>query len=175
MTSLSWSYWSVPLKHRKPPDMDLSRMHKRFWKYVHPCPLTGCWHWAGPRAGEGYGAFRIGKVMYSHRYAYAAIHGDVPAGLHIDHLCRNRNCCNPMHLEAVTCKDNLMRGHGTIARINAEKTRCLNGHLLSGDNLVIVKSHGGRYSHRVCRECRRQRSAYSNDRKKWSASRKQAA
>lgn len=80
--------------------------------------------------------------------AYIALVGPVPDGLVIDHLCRNRGCVNPDHLEAVTQQVNAIRGIGPAAR-NAKAVECIDGHALSGANLYVTKD--GR---RQCRECR---------------------
>lgn len=87
---------------------------------------------------------------YAHRVYYEARFGPIPAGLQLDHLCRNRGCVNPDHLEPVTCRENLMRGH-TVAAANAKKTHCNAGHALAGDNLRVWK--GKRY----CIVCQRER------------------
>lgn len=71
-----------------------------------------------------------------HRIIYEALHGPIPDGLQIDHLCRNKVCCNPHHLEPVTARENILRSNGQGA-VNARKTHCIHGHPLEGDNLVI--------------------------------------
>jgi hypothetical protein len=86
--------------------------------------------------------------------------GPIPEGKQLDHLCRNRACINPEHLEPVTAKENILRGESFSAK-NARKTHCIHGHELSGDNLRILK-HG-----RVCLECRRTKDRIAS--KKWYA------
>lgn len=112
---------------------------------------NGCWIWTGKLNQAGYGSIRDqGKWIRVHRLTYILFRGDIPAALHLDHLCRVRACCNPRHLEPVTCKENLLRGIGVNA-INAAKTSCPQGHLFSGNNLRIDPK--GR---RRCRTCQRE-------------------
>lgn len=67
----------------------------------------GCWEWPGKKSAEGYGQGRGG---YAHRLAWQALNGPIPEGLQIDHLCRNRACVRPDHMELVTRKENILRG-----------------------------------------------------------------
>ena len=107
-----------------------------------------CWIWNGATGRrEGYGMFWMdGKMATAYRAAYVLFKGPVPEGLQLDHLCRNRRCVNPDHLEAVTHRTNVMRGEGACAQ-NARKTHCRNGHELAGENVSIEV--GGRR----CRTC----------------------
>lgn len=119
----------------------------RFWTNVDVGHPLGCWLWTGTIASTGYGiTTRDYAQLMAHRAAYELLMGPIPAGLHLDHLCRNTACVNPDHLEPVRCRTNLLRGHGLSAK-NARKTHCKRGHPLSGANLYIHK-HG-----RACRTC----------------------
>ena len=106
-----------------------------------PEPNTGCWLWLGGLSGSGY-AHLANKAV--HRLMYEREVGPIPTGLDLDHLCRQRSCINPAHLEPVTRRENLMRGPTVPAR-NAMKTTCRNGHPYD-----YVDGEGWRH----CRQCR---------------------
>jgi len=107
----------------------------RFWAKVEK--TEGCWPWRAALHPTGYGAFRLdGKTRATHRLAYEEMIGPIPEGLTLDHLCRNRACCNPAHLEPVTLAENLLRGMSPPAQ-NARKTHCPHGHEYGGANLAM--------------------------------------
>lgn len=108
---------------------------------------TGCWPWLMSVNGKGYGQINFKRKNYkAHRVVYEMMVGKVPANKQLDHLCRNRRCVNPRHLEVVDSRTNTLRGVGASA-LNARKTHCRRGHPLSGKN--IYKSGG----YRQCRAC----------------------
>lgn len=112
-----------------------------------------CWLWTGATSADGYGRFYIGsrRVTGAHRYAYETTFGPIPAGMHLDHLCRVPACVNPAHLEVVTPAVNILRGIGPTA-IHARQSRCKHGHEFTPDNTYV--NQGSRY----CRACHRVRS-----------------
>ena len=121
---------------------------------------TGCWNWLGTKNSRGYGQVSVqGKSKSVHRWTYQTLVGPIPDGLQIDHLCRNKSCCNPAHLEPVTAHVNSLR------RPDVHKSHCVHGHELTGDNLIVRDRGGDGYSMRNCRTCtqaqRKARPSYS--------------
>lgn len=125
----------------------------RFWQRVTQS-TNGCWIWIGTRSTKGYGQFSPTAIkrVAAHRWAYELLIGAIPDGLTLDHLCRNRECVNPTHLEPVTNRENLLRGVGLTAQ-NAAKTHCTNGHPYAPENT------GHREGARYCLACNRSRNA----------------
>jgi hypothetical protein len=114
----------------------------------------GCWNWTGSRTSDRvYPRFCVAKTSYvlAHRWAYEQYVGPIPAGLTIDHLCRNTLCVNPDHLEPVSNVENIMRGDGPCAQ-NARKTHCKRGHRLTRDNVYRRTSPNGKAA-RQCKTC----------------------
>ncbi len=112
-------------------------------------PDTNCWEWThGYINKDGYGLFYNGRSMvFAHRWNYQETNGPLPDGMECDHLCKNRKCVNPEHLEPVTHIENVRRGD--ISWWNKQKTHCPQNHPYSGDNLYVF----GKRRH--CRQCRR--------------------
>lgn len=134
----------------------LQPLTDRFWSKVKlPTSDSGCWNWQGSLTTNGYGQLYVqGKkhkqFMGAHRLSFELHNGRIPDGFTIDHLCRNRKCVNPKHLEAVTINENLKRSPHTPSTVNALKQECYKGHPLSGDNLHVYKFK------RICKKCRRE-------------------
>jgi HNH endonuclease len=124
----------------------------------------GCWEWTAAKT-NGYGRIGRGRRgdghVYAHRAIYEILVGPIPDGLVIDHLCRNRSCVNPDHMEIVTHKENIRRGFAPSA-ISVRNSVCQKGHPLSGSNLYVQPSNGKR----KCKTCRLdyQREWYANRR-----------
>ena len=124
-------------------------MEDRFWSKVDK-NFLGCWYWVASVNDRGYGTFQVFKrPKKAHRVSYEMFKGKIPDGLELDHLCRVRNCVNPDHLEAVTHKENVLRGSSFVSE-QAHRTHCKRGHELSGDNLLPHKLKKGL---RACKAC----------------------
>lgn len=156
----------APISHRDRPDRGYAKgeprrfikghyasrsLESRFWEKVDKRGPEECWEW---RAGkdDGYGVIRIGRAAKSkaHRVAYELLVGPIPDGLMIDHLCRNRACVNPAHLEAVTQRVNNLRGESPYAK-KARQTHCKHGHEFTEANTYRPPSAPHL---RQCRACR---------------------
>lgn len=125
-----------------------STIEERLIPYIGD--LDACWvgHWK-PQQHGGYVVIGAGgRLRLIHRVAYELLAGPIPGGLELDHLCRNRACFNPAHLEPVTGRVNVLRGFGPAAK-NARKKKCVHGHAFTAANIYVSK--GGRI--RVCRRC----------------------
>jgi hypothetical protein len=134
---------------------------ERFERYVQRGP--GCWIWTGAQDGHGYGSIYAdparGRIK-AHRAAYELFVGSIPPGLTLDHLCRNRTCVNPAHLEPVTNRENILRGESPYAQ-KARQTHCKHGHEFTPAN-TRNRSDGTR----GCRECDRQHARAQYQRKR---------
>lgn len=119
-------------------------------------PASGCWVWTGVIDKGGYG--RLGGRL-AHRLTYQAVVGEIPAGLDLDHLCRNRRCVNPSHLEPVSRQTNVDRGS------KATQSHCKHGHAFDSANTYIHP----RYGTQECRACRAVRERERVQRKRDAA------
>jgi len=128
----------------------MKSIEEKILKYI-PMEDTGdCWEWTGSKTPPGYGyIIHNGTHIYGHRFIYELMIDKIPDKYDIDHLCRNTSCCNPFHLEAVTHRENVLRGNGLAAK-NARKENCAKGHIFT------AKIRGDGRSYRICMECNRQ-------------------
>ena len=132
---------------------------ERFWEKVdkHGPMFNGsaCWVWTAFKHPDGYGAFwaAAGKMVRAHRWVYANLEGPILEGLELDHLCRNRACVNPDHLEPVDHRVNVQRGLTSALRplgqIGARGSLCVNGHAYGVANIFVTSA-----GYRECRQCR---------------------
>ncbi len=103
------------------PKRGVPDVEPHFMRRVSPEPNSGCWLWLGNSHENGYGRYGKGPE-WAHRVAYELFQGPIPEHLELDHLCRNRGCVNPSHLEPVTSAINTQRG------CRAQQTECIRGH-----------------------------------------------
>ena len=115
-------------------------------KIIIPEDISKCWEWIGGRAHE-YPYIRINNIMNKpvHRIMYELVNGKIEQGLVIDHVCSNKNCVNPQHLEEVTNHENNLRGNTDLQHAGY----CKNGHKRTPENTYIRPDGRGTY----CRKC----------------------
>lgn len=125
-------------------------LEERFWEKVQRGSPDECWPWKASKSALGYGWFKgqnEGEALAPHRVAYEFLVGPIPAGLELDHLCRNPSCVNPNHLEPVTHAENMARS------AKARQTHCIHGHEFTPEN-TYRNANGTR----ACRACNRERA-----------------
>lgn len=129
---------------------------------TRPVDDAPCWTWTGCIKGNGYGYFR---EQLAHCLVFAELRGEIPAGLELDHLCRNHSCVNPAHLEPVTHEENCRRGlTGEVARARMlGKTHCVRNHEFTPENTKQTPRQ------RKCRQCIREDSMAARARRKLDA------
>ncbi len=125
-----WRLYGDPSAPRHPAAREITP--ESFWARVdRSAGASGCWPWTGRLSKAGYGAIDwVGHSVVAHRVAYELTVGPVPEGLDLDHLCRNRACANPAHLEPVTSRENTLRSPIALPAINARMVTCKEGHPL---------------------------------------------
>ena len=129
---------------------------QRFWKQTD---TTGeCWRWLGGKTISGYGQLSVHyRKVLAHRFAYELLVAPIPEGMEIDHLCHERDCVNPAHMEVVTHAENVRR--------TRPKPYCPQGHAMTGANVAMRADTG----HRICRQCRVERNRKAYQRRKATA------
>jgi hypothetical protein len=131
----------------------------RFWQKVS-IQENGCWLWDAGISNHGYSEFSLdGKMIKGHQFAYEHFRGSIPEGLEPDHLCRNRACVNPWHMELVVHIENCNRGE--VGKHNRDKTHCPHGHLYDESNTYYAPG----VTNRQCRICKRENKRKYRDRK----------
>lgn len=143
--------------HRRlTPEQRRESAIRRIGKMTEIDPTTGCWQWTGAVTHAGYGRLQMADgtgrstARGAHRVSYEVHRGPVPDGLQLDHLCRNRACVNPYHLEPVTGRQNVWRAPTAAAFVNGSKTHCKRGHPFNETNTYIEPGRGNRQ----CKTCK---------------------
>lgn len=126
------------------------RAEDRFWSKVD---RTGdCWEWTASGKLAGYGHIRVnGRLWLAHRYSWTLAGRELTEGLVLDHICDNKKCVNPDHLQQVTHRENILRGTSPSAS-NSTRTHCIRGHVFDESN-TYVNPRGKR----LCRTCKKAR------------------
>lgn len=108
---------------------------------------NGCWNWIGSLCNKGYAQIQVNlQILMVHRASYELFIGPISGGMTLDHLCKNKRCFNPTHLEQVTNRENILRGNNRAAQ-QARQTHCKNGHKFNSENTRLWKNH------RSCKIC----------------------
>ena len=148
------------------PELNPSDL-QRFWNNVKK--TDNCWVWIAGKNSYGYGQISVNGKMYStHRVSYTLFNGKIPDGLELDHLCQNKSCVNPEHLEAVTHHENMKRCDLYTNNHQRIKTHCPKGHEYTKGNTYFRK----KTNYRKCRICNRINESYRYHKKSICANEK---
>lgn len=141
--------------------MTIKTASERFRSKVKINSESGCWEWQGGVTGSGYGYFwHKGRMQRAHRVVFMLNGYQLDDSKCLDHLCRNRRCVNPQHLEEVSFTENILRGESLFAK-NAAKTHCHRGHEFTEANTYRYRGGKSRMCLR-CRDLRRQKAEASS-------------
>ena len=151
-------HWEAKPYIRRPPREPRAPVttSERFWAKVEKRGDDQCWDWKASQNRNGYGFFKADGEVVAHRWSFVQARGPIPPGLTLDHLCRNRGCVNPAHLEIVTRGENVLRGVG-LSAANARKTHCVHGHPFNEENTYFWRDG----TSRVCKTCLAERGRAS--------------
>jgi hypothetical protein len=125
----------------------VTRTETRFFKKVdiESNGPDGCWDWLGTPTNDGYGQIRIHrKTIRAHRFSYEYFcRMEIPKGMMMDHICRNRLCVRPDHLRLATSRQNALENSTGKSALNSQKTHCKNGHPYDISNILFCKTRYG--------------------------------
>lgn len=134
--------------HKHTKEQAIDSLRRRLLDKIVFFENSSCWFFNGAKHHGGYGkTSSLGRFLFAHRASYEVFKGKIPHGLTIDHLCKNKLCINPEHLEAVPLTVNVMRGNGPPSK-NLKKSTCRFGHTFS-----IKKTKSKKGYQRFCKEC----------------------
>ena len=129
-------------------------VYARFWSKVDVKRKNECWLWKSSCRPNGYGELSVkNKSVSAHVLSFEYTNGEVPKGLWVDHICRNRKCVNPNHLRAVTPKTNALENSDSSSFHFSQRTHCNNGHEFTPENTRYVPHKKSGKKHRRCRAC----------------------
>lgn len=128
------------------PEAEFGTLPAHIEQRIEYEPMSGCWLWTGALCSSGHAQITYRKRRWMlHRFTYTQLVGSIPDGLVLDHLCCNRACCNPHHVEPVTAAENIRRGD--VGWNHRDKTHCPQGHPYDEENTYRYKNK------RMCRTC----------------------